>query len=235
MSFFKRLEGIFFNPKPVFAGLAEKPVWVGALIVVLIASAVFSLLISPYMQKDQLLMMQDNTKLKEKMGEERFNQMIQSIQSPSKTRILLQNLLFGPLFIAIGILFSCLIIMIMGRFITSQGSYAQILAVVVHAGYIDKLFGNAVRALLILTRKSVVQTTTSLALFFPHLEITSSAYVILAQIDFFQLWTYGVVGLGLAAIFKVDVRKGLFVSYGFWLLKTLVFVAVSLIGMKFLR
>lgn len=235
MSFFKRLEGIFFNPKPVFAGLAEKPVWVDALIVILIASAVFSLVIAPYLQKDQLQMMQDNTKIKEKMGEERFNQMIQGIQSPSKKKILFQNLLMGPLFTAIGILFSCLIILIMGRFVTSQGRYVQILAVILHAGFIDKIFGNAVRALLILTRKSVVQTSTGLALLFPNLEITSTAYVILAQIDFFQLWTYGVVGLGLAAVFKVNVRKGLFVAYGFWLLKTLLFITVSIIGMKIMR
>jgi len=28
MSFFTRLEGVFFGPKPVFEALAEKPVWV---------------------------------------------------------------------------------------------------------------------------------------------------------------------------------------------------------------
>jgi hypothetical protein len=47
MSFIKRLEGIFFSPKNVFQALAEKPVWVDALIVLLILLAVLYFLVTP--------------------------------------------------------------------------------------------------------------------------------------------------------------------------------------------
>jgi hypothetical protein len=74
-----------------------------------------------------------------------------------------------------------------------------------------------------------------LALFFPKLEFGSTPYMILANIDFFQLWLFGVLAYGLAAVFKVDSKKALFVSYGFWFLKTLVNIAIGILGMSFLR
>jgi hypothetical protein len=82
---------------------------------------------------------------------------------------------------------------------------------------------------LILARKSVFQTTTSLAFLFPRLEITSTAYKVLSQVDFFQLWVYGILAYGLSSVLKIDVKKGLILSYGFWLLKTLFYIAGALL------
>ncbi|MCJ7487775.1 MAG: hypothetical protein MUQ25_16645, partial [Candidatus Aminicenantes bacterium] len=79
MNLFKRIEGIFFNPRPVFDGLAAKPAWVDTLIVVLVALIAFNLVVAPYMQQDQLLLMKDNATLKERVGAERYDQMIQNM------------------------------------------------------------------------------------------------------------------------------------------------------------
>jgi len=43
----ERLIGVFIKPKETFNTLAEKPVWVDALIIVLIALAIYSYLIAP--------------------------------------------------------------------------------------------------------------------------------------------------------------------------------------------
>ncbi len=80
-----------------------------------------------------------------------------------------------------------------------------------------------------------MQTSTGLALLFPKMEITSTAYILLAQIDFFQLWMFGVLAFGLAAVFKIPVKKALVLSYTVWFLKALVNVGFGLIGMSFLR
>ena len=105
---------------------------------------------------------------------------------------------------AIGLLFSSLILLMLGRFVSSTGNYVRVLAAVVHASFIDKLLGNAVRAFLIVTRKSVMQTSTSLAMLFPKIELTSPAYIILGQIDLFQIWMFGVLAIGLSAVFKIE-------------------------------
>ena len=235
MNFFKRIEGVFFNPRPVFDGLAAKPAWVDALIVVLVALIAFNLVVAPYMQKDQLRLMKDNSALKERIGVERYDQMIQDTENPSARSRIIKMFVMTPLFTLIPLLLQALILLILGRFLSSQGTYVQVLSVLLHASLVDKLFGNAVRMVLALTRKSLMQTSTSLALLFPRMEVTSTSYIVLAQIDFFQLWLFGILAFGLAAVFKIELKKALFFSYGVWLLKALVNVGIAMIGMSFLR
>ena len=235
MNFFKRIEGVFFNPRPVFDGLAAKPAWVDALIVVLVALIAFNLVVAPYMQKDQLRLMKDNSVLKERVGAERYDQMIQNMENPSARSRIIQTFVTTPLFYLIALLLQALILLILSRFISSQGTYAQVLSALLHASLVDKLFGNAVRMALALTRKSLMQTSTSLALLFPKMEVTSTSYIMLSQVDFFQLWLFGILAFGLAAVFKIELKKALFFSYGVWFLKALVNVGIAMIGMSFLR
>ena len=235
MNFFKRIEGVFFNPRPVFDGLAAKPAWVDALIVVLVALIAFNLVVAPYMQKDQLRLMKDNSALKERIGVERYDQMIQDTENPSARSRIIKMFVMTPLFTLIPLLLQALILLILGRFLSSQGTYVQVLSVLLHASLVDKLFGNAVRMVLALTRKSLMQTSTSLALLFPKMEVTSTSYIMLSQVDFFQLWMFGILAFGLAAVFKIELKKALFFSYGVWFLKALVNVGIAMIGMSFLR
>ena len=75
--------------------------------------------------------------------------------------------------------------------------------------------------------------STTLALFFPRLEVTSTGFIVLSQVDFFQLWMFGILGYGLSYVFKIDTKKALFISYGFWFLKTLFNVGLGLLGSQF--
>ena len=235
MSFFKRLEGIFFSPKQIFQALAEKPAWIDALIIILILLAVFSYFVAPFSQNDQLQMMKDNAKLKERMGETRYNEYVAKLENTPRSRTIIRGVVFGPAMSLIGFLFSSLVLMILGRFISSQGKYVQIISAVIHANFVDKLVGNIVRLLLISAKKSVMQTSTSLALLFPKMEVTSPAYVVLGQIDFFQLWMFGILAFGLSSIFKIELKKALFLSYGFWLLKSLIYITLGIIGLQYVR
>ncbi|HEX2694982.1 MAG TPA: YIP1 family protein [Acidobacteriota bacterium] len=235
MSFFKRVEGVFFGPGPMFRSLAEKPVWFDALIILLLLLAVFAAVVAPYSQSDQLQMFKDNTRLKERMGETRYAEMIARIENASPSGAVAKGVVLGTAMGAIGLLFSSLVLLILGRFVSAQGNYISVVAAVVHASFIDKLLGNAVRAFLIVTRKSLMQTSTSLAMLFPKIEMTSPAYVILGQIDLFQIWMFGVLAVGLSAVFKVDLRKSLFISYGFWLLKSVIYIALGIIGMSYMK
>ena len=235
MSFFKRLEGVFFNPRQIFQALAEKPVWIDALVILLILLAIFSYFIAPYSQNDQLQMMKENAKLKERMGETRYNEYVAKLESAPRSGLIIRNVIGGPAMSLIGLLFSSLVFMILGRFVSSQGKYVQIISAVIHANFVDKLLGNAVRLLLISAKKSVMQTSTSLALLFPKMEVTSPAYVVLGQIDFFQLWMFGILAFGLSSIFKIELKKAMILSYSFWLLKSLIYIALGIIGLQYLR
>jgi hypothetical protein len=234
MNFFDRLQGIFFNPKLTLKAISEKPIWVDALIILLIAWALFNYITTPYLQKDTLQLLQSSTKLQERMGEDRFNQMIERTKNPSMTSVLLSNLLYKPGGLLVGLLFSSLIILAMSRMFSTEGKYKQVFSAILHVNIIDKILGNALRLVLILTRKSFMQTTTSLALFFPKLEVTSPGFIILSQVDFFQLWLFGVLGYGLSSIFKIELKKALILSYSFWVLKSLLYIAYGLISIRFI-
>ncbi|TEU09705.1 MAG: hypothetical protein E3I52_00335, partial [Candidatus Aminicenantes bacterium] len=163
MDLFNRLQGIFFNPKVTLKAISEKPIWIDALIILLIAWALFNYITTPYLQKDTLQLLQSSDKLQERMGEDRFNEMIKRTKNPTKASVLLSNLLYKPGGLLVGFLFSSLIILAISRMFSTEGNYKQVLAAVLHANFIDKILGNALRLVLILTRKSFMQTTTSLA------------------------------------------------------------------------
>jgi len=235
MSLFKRLEGVFFDPKRTFDGLAGKPVWIDTLVVVLLALIAFNLVVAPYMQKDQLQLMKGNAALMERMGEDAYTKMIERTEHPSPSGRIVQTFVATPLFFLAALLLQSLILLILGRLLSTQGVYVQVLAALIHANVIDKLLGNGVRLALALTRKSLMQTSTGLALLFPNLEVTSTAFIMLSQIDLFQLWMFGVLALGLAAIFKISIPKAMALSYALWLLKAAANVGIGLIATSFLR
>lgn len=234
MDLFNRLQGIFFNPKVTLKAISEKPIWIDALIILLIAWALFNYITTPYLQKDTVQLLQNSDKLQERIGEDRFNEMIKRTKNPTKASVLLSNLLYKPGGLLVGFLFSSLIIFAISRMFSTEGNYKQVLAALLHANFIDKILGNALRLVLILTRKSFMQTTTSLALFFPKLEITSPTFIILSQVDFFQLWLFGVLGYGLSSIFKIELKKALILSYSFWVLKSLLYIVYGLIAIRFI-
>jgi hypothetical protein len=235
MDFVKRLTGVFTNPRQTFTALAEKPVWVDVLIVILIAIAVYAMVITPYAKHEQAQMIKDSVKLKERMGEERFNQYVQTLDTPPTTWGIIQAVGGAPLVFVLAMLVQGAILMLLGRFTSTQGTFKQIFSSLVHANLIHAVAGNGVRLILTLTRKSVMQVSTGLPLLFPKMEVTSTPYIVLSQVDFFQLWLFGVLAFGLAAAFKIDLKKALFISYTVWLLKALFNIGLALFGLSFIR
>jgi hypothetical protein len=233
MNFFQRFLGIIFNPQPTFQFLSQKPVWVDALIVILLFSALFSYMTFPFSQQDNLQAFKNNLELRERVGEERFNQMIETMENPSSSQRIIAFVM-GPISLLIGFLISSLVILILGRITSTQGHFVQIFSVYLHANFIDKILGYGIKLPLIHMTESVVQTTTSLAVFFPTMQVTSPAFIILSQFDLFQIWLFGILAYGLAAVFKISMKKALFISYGFFLIKALLYTGVGLLAMQFM-
>lgn len=234
MTFFQRLSGVFFEPKRTMTEIATRPVWVDTLVFLLIIWLVYSYLITPFLQKDSLDLMKDNVRLKELLGEQRYAERLQQLENPSPRTKFFNLFILSPATLLFGFFLTSLFIFILGRIFSPQGRYLQVFACVLQAQVIDKFIGNLVRLLLIFSKKSVFQTSTSFALFFPHLSFNSPAYVILNQIDFFQIWMFGVLAFGLAVIFQMSLRRAFFMSYGFWIFKCLVNIAFGLLNLKYL-
>jgi hypothetical protein len=234
MSLFNRFQGVFFSPQPTLKGISEKPVWVDALIILLIVAAVFAYIIAPYSSQDTLKAMKDNIKLQEKIGKDRYEATIKSLENPSQASVILRTVLWSALGLALGLLISSLFLLIIGRLVSTEGAFIAVFAVLLHANFIDKILGNTVRLVLILTRKSVIQTTTSLALLVPNADFTSTSFILLSQVDFFQLWMFAVIGYGLSFVFKISTKKAMVIAYSFWFLKSLLYIAMLFLSRSFL-
>ena len=227
MSFGSRVGGTFIDPGRTFKAIAERPLWVDVLIVLLILISLYTYLIFPFGQKDSLRLMKDNeAKFKDKWGESRYAGELERIGSQSRS---LAAFLVMPLTHLFGILFSALIVLGMGRLVSTRGNYLQVFSVLLHASLVDKLLGNGLRLFLISGGESVVQTSTGLPVFLPKLDVLSTSYAILSQVDLFQIWMFVLFGMGLAAAFKISLKKGLVISFAFWFLKSALTVALIMI------
>ncbi len=231
MALISRFLGVFFNPKETFKALSERPIWVDMLIVLLILASVYAVLIAPYIPQDQIKRLESDAKGRAEMGEEAYNQRLEFWKDPPPF-VAIMGIVMQPVTLLIGFLIQSLIILGMGRLTSTEGNFIQIFSSFVHANAINLVLGNALRAFLIISRESVFQTTTSLALFFPRLEIMSPAYVVLTQVDFFQLWVFGILGFALAEIFKIEVKKALLLSFSFWFIRSLFYIITGLVSMK---
>lgn len=218
MSFGRRLLGTFFVPRRTFRAIAERPLWVDTLILVLILTSLYAFLIFPFQQKDSLRSMEDNAvKLKAKWGETGYASELKRTKDQDRS---LSAFLVTPLTYLFVQLFSALIVLGIGRLVSTEGNYLQVFSMLLHASLIDKLLGNGLRLYLISGRGSIVQTSTGLPVFFSKLDVMSTTHAFLSQVDLFQLWMFCLFGIGLAAAFKTSLKKGLAISFAFWLFKS---------------
>jgi hypothetical protein len=231
MTFFSRLLGVYLNPKDTIKALTEKPVWVDMLILLLILAAVYAALIAPYIPQDQIKQLESDAEGRAKMGEEAYNQRLEFWKDPPPF-VAIIGIIMQPVSLLIGFLIQSLIILGLGRLMSTEGKYIQVFSAFIHANAINLILGNALRVFLIANRQSVFETTTSLALFFPKLETMSTAYIALTQVDFFQLWIFGILGFALSEIFKIDLKKSLILAYSFWFVRSLFYIAIALLGMS---
>jgi hypothetical protein len=178
-------------------------------------------------------MMEDNAaRLKDKWGETGYAAALERIEDQSRS---LAAFLVTPLTFLVGLLFSALIVLGVGRLITTQGNYLNVFSSLLHASLVDKLLGNGLRLFLISGRNSVLQTSTGLPALFPRLDVMSTTYSLLSQVDLFQIWTFCLFGIGLAASFRIGLKKGLVISFAFWLFKSLLTAALIILRTRMLQ
>lgn len=121
MTFFGRFEGVLFSPRETFKSLSERPLWMDAFIILLVFTTIFTLLISPYLQKDRLETLKNSIELKERLGEQRYRQQLEFLENPPRWYSVL--MFVSPLFMnLVGFFFPPLILLAMGRFFSTEGS-----------------------------------------------------------------------------------------------------------------
>jgi hypothetical protein len=235
MNLLNRLIGVIVKPQQTFKFLAERPLWIDALIIILVSWTIFSYFAAPYSLQDDIRILESSVKLRERVGESQFEQDLEKMKNFTRFELIRKKVIPVPFSLLFGFLISSLVLLGLGRLVSTKGKFMQIFSAYLHANLINSILGNCIRLFFAFSQKSVLTLTASPAIFFSGMDITSPAFVILSKFDFFQLWVYGVLSLGLSTIFRISIKKALIISYGFWFLKSLLYVLISLFVTQLMR
>jgi len=196
---FSRIVGVIFSPRATFADVVARPRSLGVLLVcmVIVVLALFTLFKTEVGQQawiDQQV-----------RGAESFGRSISDQQYDGMERIApyigyivaIAYLVFIPIVVAIvaGILLG-----VFNAFMGGDATYKQVFAIVVHAGVITSLQTLFVMPL-DYARQSLSSPTT-LGVLVPFLDENSFVARLLGSIDFFYIWWFITLSIGLGVLYK---------------------------------
>lgn len=206
-----RLLRVFYAPRRSFAALDEDPDWLDWFVPVLIVCLVGAA--SHFLTRDIVYDPEipfNKEQLQSLSEEKRQGYLSDLAQAREKGWLLVIAGTFSSLVLVSGIL------LLLARLVfTSQVSYRSLLVV---KGYASLIIAAewAMRTLLVLARQTpVVQTGPGFLV--PETMIRSFAGQTLLAVSFFDLWQAVVLGLGLAAVARVPVKKAIFAVLALWL------------------
>ena len=212
LPFIQRVVGVVVGPGETMASIAAHPRWVDVLAFTTVLVALgFGLFLSTDVGKAAYV--DQAVASLEAFGRTVNAEMYGVLQRQAEIAAYLQVgsvLFFTPLVTAAvaGILFG--IFTVLG----GEARYAQVLAVVAHAGVISLL--QQVFTLPVNYQRQSMSSATNLAVFFPNLAEGSFVASLLGFIDLFWIWYLVVLAIGLAAVYRrkwTSVALGLFVVY----------------------
>jgi len=162
MNLGQRFIGVFTGPKEIFSGLAEKPVWLDAAIIVLLATFIFGFLIAPFSARDAADLTDNSPKMKEmlrqRMGDEGFIKYMDRIHKEAEApspKYKVQSGLSVGIMTLIALFLQSILLLVLGRLVSGsvQGNYRQLLSAMFHASFINAVLGNALRYFLITAKQ----------------------------------------------------------------------------------
>jgi len=224
MSLISKMLGVFTDPKKTYTALAAKPDYLIPLILVVLASFVFTLIALPVIQKDTAEISRQRM-LDRGMTQEQIDTF-----SAQQEKIGKISALAGAPFstVAITIVASALLLFAGNIIMGGDAKYAQMLCVYSYASLIG-LIGYAVRTVLIMAKGTILVYTSLAALFPPEMK-NDLIFKIAGIFDIFVIWKIIVIGIGMGVMFKVDTKKPLLIVAAMYLLFAL---ATALLTPKF--
>ncbi len=220
LPFVKRLIGVVFAPGDTMASVAAHPRWLDVLaFTTVLVAAGFAWFLST--EVGQTAYVDQAVASMEAFGRTVNADMYGALQRQAKFAAWIQAvsiLFFSPIVTAViaAILFG--VFTVLG----GESRYAQVLAVVSHAGVISLL--QQVFTLPLNYQRQSMSSATNLAVFFPNLAEGSFLVSLLGVIDLFWVWYLVVLAIGLAAVYR---RKWTSIAVGIFSVYVVIGVAIA--------
>jgi hypothetical protein len=180
-----RFVQVFISPGALFERLRERPVWVGAVILIVLLSIGSNLLLPDAIMRQAL---------EQQMGSEATAERVDRLLSIVRVWGRVASVAFPPLVIAA---ISGILILIYNVFTGGEAKYRQLFSASAHAFFIYTV-GGIVTLALILARGEVLSLSLNLVL--PGLE-EGYLFRLLHGLNVFSLWTAAVLGVAVSRIY----------------------------------
>jgi hypothetical protein len=219
------LIGVIVNPGPTIGKVMDKKRWLGAFIIILLATAIVTYLAYPVTKVEGAKFIRDS-EMANKLSEEQLAN-LDKFTPAQRLFGALTQLPMAAIMLLLGAFFVYLFFKVAG----ADGNFSNYFSGVVHASVLDMFLGGILKAAMIAVKKTVF-VHTGLTMFFPALDFRSMPFLILSQFDFFSIWYLLALTLGIACFAKISARKSITVAVLYFLFKSLVFISFSYFSMK---
>lgn len=215
-SLWQRLTGVLANPRPAFLDIAERPNFVGGVIVLCAVNLLVALFCLPKLKAFMSLMMEKAGPMPPEAAA--FKGIAGTVTSV--TAVL--GAVIGPLLFW---LLTAVLLLLFGYLTGKKTSFKSLYAVSVFA-YVPTTIAGLIQGVLITLRpaEDLKNITTSLAMFLPA-ESGSLAYKILFLVDPFGLWSLALLALGGAVALKTSFGKTAIFIFTLWVIYGAVIIA----------
>ncbi len=214
-----RLIAIISNPFKL-GEVSERKIWIDVAAISLIIALVAGILVAPISHRDGL-------KIWEKTHPEQVEKLKElgrwdAVVNVSSIALAIRTGISVSIFYILGLIFTSLLLFLVMKLFATEINFKDVLFAYAHATFLNYGIGAALRTLIILSKKTIIGVTTSIALFLPGLSPFSKTYSILQNFDLFDIWTAVAAGLALAGLAKIEPKKGVIASLIVWLIKAAV-------------
>ncbi len=217
---FKALIDVLFDPFTLFQNvLKHKKFWIPILVIIMF-SAPQLLITNKIHHTDAIKSIELNPKIKP----ETKDMILKRIEDFNPIKNFLRNFLPLLIFEPLGIVVISGLILFFATLMGGNIRFVEILTITSYASYIDWLWGNIIKTILAIKKGSFLLVSTGLSLFTTP-DIFSKTYRILSIFDFFNIWSYIVIGIGLSVLMKINLKKAFLISLIVYVIK----IAVSII------
>jgi hypothetical protein len=185
-----RVMEVFTSPGKLFSALAARPVWLGALVLVLALSVVSQVIIPEEVLRQSML---------DSVGPDASADQIAAVENMAGFARIIQigsTVIVGPLFMAF---IAGLLMLVYSVIMGGTGTFAQMFSVVTHASIISAV-GGLLGSLVIMATADVDRQLT-LRLLAPGTADDSFIAIFLNGMNIFVLWAFVAMGIGVSRVY----------------------------------
>jgi Yip1 domain. len=211
------MAGAIIAPVDTFRGIAEKPTFAVALIIIVVLSLASTLIVTPHIDLDASLRPQF---MKQGMKQEDADRAIDMAEKIKKFSAPINVVAYPVIFLIVAA-----VPFIIFKVFGAAGTYLQFLAVTVYAWIPEMLKGIIMTVLVALKGKLTIEEMSMLLRSNPGSLVSMSdspiAFAALSAIDFFELWTLVLLIIGFAFAARVSRTRSAAVMITLWVIFTL--------------